>query len=225
MVGLNGAGKTTMIKLLLRLYDPTEGFITLNGTDIRKYRREDYYRLFSPVFQNVELFALPLAENVSMLPMQATDREKAAACLREAGLGGRLDELTKGLDTELLKIASEEGIDLSGGEKQKLALARALYKGAPVVVLDEPTAALDALAEKQLYERFDRMIGKKSAVYISHRLASTRFCDRIAMFMDGRMAEYGTHDELVAKGGEYARLFDVQAQYYREHPEGEEDAE
>ena len=225
VVGLNGAGKTTMIKLLLRLYDPTEGFITLNGTDIRKYRREDYYRLFSPVFQNVELFALPLAENVSMLPMQATDREKAAACLREAGLGGRLDELTKGLDTELLKIASEEGIDLSGGEKQKLALARALYKGAPVVVLDEPTAALDALAEKQLYERFDRMIGKKSAVYISHRLASTRFCDRIAMFMDGRMAEYGTHDELVAKGGEYARLFDVQAQYYREHPEGEEDAE
>ena len=225
VVGLNGAGKTTMIKLLLRLYDPTEGFITLNGTDIRKYRREDYYRLFSPVFQNVELFALPLAENVSMLPMQATDREKATACLREAGLGGRLDELTKGLDTELLKIASEEGIDLSGGEKQKLALARALYKGAPVVVLDEPTAALDALAEKQLYERFDRMIGKKSAVYISHRLASTRFCDRIAMFMDGRMAEYGTHDELVAKGGEYARLFDVQAQYYREHPEGEEDAE
>ena len=225
VVGLNGAGKTTMIKLLLRLYDPTEGFITLNGTDIRKYRREDYYRLFSPVFQNVELFALPLAENVSMLPMQATDREKAAVCLREAGLGGRLDELTKGLDTELLKIASEEGIDLSGGEKQKLALARALYKGAPVVVLDEPTAALDALAEKQLYERFDRMIGKKSAVYISHRLASTRFCDRIAMFMDGRMAEYGTHDELVAKGGEYARLFDVQAQYYREHPEGEEDAE
>ena len=225
VVGLNGAGKTTMIKLLLRLYDPTEGLITLNGTDIRKYPREGYYRLFSPVFQNVELFALPLAENVSMLPMQETDREKAAACLREAGLGDRLDELPKGLDTELLKIASEEGVDLSGGEKQKLALARALYKGAPVVVLDEPTAALDALAEKQLYERFDRMIGKKSAVYISHRLASTRFCDRIAMFMDGRLAEYGTHDELMARNGEYAHLFDVQAQYYREHPEGEEDAE
>ena len=225
VVGLNGAGKTTIIKLLLRLYDPTEGLITLNGTDIRKYPREDYYRLFSPVFQNVELFALPLAENVSMLPMQETDREKAAACLREAGLADKLDELPKGLDTELLKIASEEGVDLSGGEKQKLALARALYKGAPVVVLDEPTAALDALAEKQLYERFDRMIGKKSAVYISHRLASTRFCDRIAMFMDGRLAEYGTHDELMAKGGEYAHLFDVQAQYYREHPEGEEDAE
>ena len=225
VVGLNGAGKTTMIKLLLRLYDPTEGSVTLNGTDIRKYRREDYYRLFSPVFQNVELFALPLAENVSMLPMQSTDRERAAACLREAGLDEKLDSLSKGLDTELLKIASEEGVDLSGGEKQKLALARALYKDAPVVVLDEPTAALDALAEKQLYERFDRMIGKKSAIYISHRLASTRFCDRIAMFMDGRMAEYGTHDELISRGGEYARLFEVQAQYYRDHPEGEEAAE
>jgi ABC-type multidrug transport system fused ATPase/permease subunit len=173
----------------------------------------------------VELFAAPLAENVSMLPKEETDREKAAACLREAGLDKKLDGLKYGLDTELLKIASEEGIDLSGGEKQKLALARALYKDAPVVVLDEPTAALDALAEKQLYERFDRLIGKKSAVYISHRLASTRFCDRIAMFMDGRMVEYGSHDELMEKGGEYARLFDVQAQCYREHPEGEEAAE
>ncbi len=225
VVGLNGAGKTTMIKLLLRLYDPTEGTVTLNGTDIRRYRREEYFTLFSPVFQNVELFAAPLAENVSMLPKEETDRDKAAACLRDAGLDKKLDGLKYGLDTELLKIASEEGIDLSGGEKQKLALARALYKDAPVVVLDEPTAALDALAEKQLYERFDRLIGKKSAVYISHRLASTRFCDRIAMFMDGRMVEYGSHGELMEKGGEYARLFDVQAQYYREHPEGEEAAE
>ena len=225
VVGLNGAGKTTMIKLLLRLYDPTEGTVTLNGTDIRRYRREEYYRLFSPVFQNIEIFALPLAENVSMRPGRETDRKRAETCLREAGLGDKLDGLAKGLDTELLKVAAEDGIDLSGGEKQKLALARALYKGAPVVVLDEPTAALDALAEKQLYERFDRLIGKKSAVYISHRLASTRFCDRIAMFIDGRMAEYGTHDELMARGGEYARLFEVQAQYYREHPEGEEAAE
>lgn len=225
VVGLNGAGKTTMIKLLLRLYDPTEGTVTLNGTDIRKYRKEDYYRLFSPVFQNVELFALPLAENISMRPKQGTDRKKAETCLRDAGLGSRLDELGRGLDTELLKIAADDGIDLSGGEKQKLALARALYKDAPVVVLDEPTAALDALAEKQLYERFDRLIGTKSAVYISHRLASTRFCDRIAMFADGRMVEYGSHDELMARNGGYARLFEVQAQYYRDHPEGEEKAE
>ena len=224
VVGLNGAGKTTMIKLLLRLYDPTEGYITLNGTDIRKYRREDYYRLFSPVFQNIELFALPLAYNTSMRPKQETDRIRVDACLRDAGLGNKLDELANGLDTELLKVASEDGIDLSGGEKQKLALARALYKGAPVVVLDEPTAALDALAEKQLYERFDRMIGKKSTVYISHRLASTRFCDCIALFNNGRMTEYGTHDELIGKGGEYAHLFEVQAQYYREHSEEEVEA-
>lgn len=132
--------------------------------------------------------------------------------------------MKKGLDTELLKVVDEDGVDLSGGEKQKLALARALYKGAPVVVLDEPTAALDALAEKQLYERFNTMIGNHSAVYISHRLASTRFCDRIAMFTDGHMAEYGTHDELIAKNGEYARMFEVQAQYYRENGE-EADAE
>lgn len=225
VVGLNGAGKTTMIKLLLRLYDPTEGFITLNGTDIRRFRKAEYYRLFSPVFQNVELFAATLAENISMRPHAMTDMERAAACLEQAGLGDKLKELKKGLDSQVLKVVDEDGIDLSGGEKQKLALARALYKGAPVVVLDEPTAALDAIAEKQLYERFDTMIGRRSAVYISHRLASTRFCDNIAMFADGHMAEYGTHDELIARNGEYARMFDVQAQYYRENEEGgEQDA-
>ncbi|MDO5434750.1 MAG: ABC transporter ATP-binding protein [Clostridia bacterium] len=220
VVGLNGAGKTTMIKLLLRLYDPTSGSITLNGTDIRRFRKADYYRLFSPVFQNVEIFAAPLIENIAMRPATDADREKAASCIEQAGLGGKLKEMKKGLDTELLKVVDEDGVDLSGGEKQKLALARALYKGAPVVVLDEPTAALDALAEKQLYERFNTMIGGHSAVYISHRLASTRFCDRIAMFADGCMTEYGTHDELMAKNGDYARMFGVQAQYYRENGEG-----
>lgn len=220
VVGLNGAGKTTMIKLLLRLYDPTEGYITLNGEDIRNFTKEEYYKLFSPVFQNVEVFAATLAENIALLPPDEIDRDRAAACLEQAGLGDKFAEMKKGLDTELLKVVDEEGIDLSGGEKQKLALARALYKGAPVVVLDEPTAALDALAEKQLYERFDTMIGDRSAVYISHRLASTRFCDNIAMFADGHMVEYGTHDELMAKNGEYAHMFDVQAQYYRE--DGEE---
>ena len=223
VVGLNGAGKTTMIKLLLRLYEPTEGSITLNGTDIRRFRREDYYRLFSPVFQNVEVFATSLTENISLLPADETDRSKAEDCLCRAGLEEKLASLPHGLDSEVLKVVSEEGIDLSGGEKQKLALARALYKGAPVVVLDEPTAALDALAEKQLYERFDGMIGKKSAVYISHRLASTRFCDHIAMFKDGKMCEYGTHEELMARHGEYAHMFEVQAQYYQDHPDGEEE--
>lgn len=216
VVGLNGAGKTTMIKLLLRLYDPTQGYVTLNGTDIRRFKREEYYRLFSPVFQDVEIFAFPMAENVSMKTPEDTDRKRAEDVAFEAGLQEKVLSLRKGIDTELLKIVDEEGVDLSGGEKQKLALARALYKAAPVVVLDEPTSALDALAEQQLYERFDHMIGKKSAVYISHRLASTRFCDRVAMFRDGAMVEYGSHEELMAKGGEYAHMFEVQAQYYQE---------
>ena len=224
VVGLNGAGKTTMIKLLLRLYDPASGSITLNGTDIRRFRKAEYYQLFSPVFQNVEIFAATLAENVSLVPPTDTDRDKALSCLEQAGLGEKVAGMKKGLETELLKIVDDEGVDLSGGEKQKLALARALYKGAPVIVLDEPTAALDALAEKQLYERFNTMIGSRSAVYISHRLASTRFCDHVAMFADGRMVEYGTHEDLIAKGGEYARMFEVQAQYYRDGGE-EADAE
>ncbi len=216
VVGLNGAGKTTMIKLLLRLYDPTQGSILLNGVDIRSYRREDYYRLFSPVFQNVEVLAFPIAENISMKRAAATDTDRAYACAVQAGLKERMDELPGGIHTELLKIVDDSGVDFSGGEKQKLALARALYKDAPIVVLDEPTSALDALAEQRLYQSFDRMIGSKSAVYISHRLASTRFCDNVAMFQDGRMIEYGTHDDLMKQQGEYARMFELQAQYYKE---------
>lgn len=216
VVGLNGAGKTTMIKLLLRLYDPTEGVITLNGVDIRKFKREEYHKLFSPVFQNIEVLAFPIAEHISMKIAEDTDRDRAQAAAVEAGLEDKIKALPKGIDSELLKIVDDDGVDLSGGEKQKLALARALYKSAPLVVLDEPTSALDALAEQQLYERFNHMIGDKSAVYISHRLASTRFCDRVAMFADGKMIEYGSHDELMEKGGEYARMFEMQAQYYQE---------
>ena len=208
-----------MIKLLLRLYEPTEGVITLNGTDIRKFKREDYYKLFAPVFQNVEIFAFPVSENVSMRSEGDTNRDRAERCLREAGLENKLAEMKHGLDTALTNIVEDDGIDLSGGEKQKLALARALYKNADIVVLDEPTSALDAIAEQQLYERFDRMIGRKSAVYISHRLASTRFCDRIAMFKEGRMIEYGTYDELMQKDGEYAKMFNLQAKYYKENEE------
>ena len=216
VVGLNGAGKTTMIKLLLRLYDPTEGYITLNGIDISKFSRENYYRLFSPVFQDVEVFAFPISENVSMRTSEKTDIKKAEEAIKEAGLFDKIQSLPKGMESELLKIVDQEGIDLSGGEKQKLALARALYKAAPIVVLDEPTSALDAIAEQQLYERFNHMVGNKAAVYISHRLASTRFCDNVAMFKDGAMIEYGSHEDLMAKGGEYAKMFEVQAQYYQE---------
>lgn len=215
VVGLNGAGKTTMIKLLLRLYEPTEGTILLNGVDIRNYSREDYYKLFSPVFQDVQVMAFPIAENVSMQATAHTDLDKVYDCIVEAGLKERIDGLEKGIMTELLKVVDDEGVDLSGGEKQKLALARALYKGAPIVVLDEPTSALDAIAEQRLYESFDKMIGDKSAVYISHRLASTRFCDNVAMFKNGEMIEYGPHDLLMEKGGEYAHMFELQAQYYQ----------
>ena len=222
VVGLNGAGKTTMIKLLLRLYDPTEGYITLNGTDIRKFRRAEYYRLFAPVFQNVEIFAFLMSENIAMKRAGELDPERAARAAGEAGLEERIASLAKGLDTPLTKIVEDDGVDLSGGEKQKLALAKALYKGAKIVVLDEPTSALDAIAEQALYERFDEMIGNKSAVYISHRLASTRFCDRIAMFEDGRLVECASHDELMALNGKYAEMFNVQAQYYRESAEGTE---
>lgn len=216
VVGLNGAGKSTFIKLLLRLYDVTEGQILCNGTDIREFDRNEYFRLFSPAFQEVEVFAFPLCENVSMQLSENTDKARAEEFLRAAGMGEKLDKLPKGIDTQMLKVLYDDGVDLSGGEKQKMALARALYKNAPVVVLDEPTAALDALAEYHLYQSFDGMIGSRSAVYISHRLSSTRFCDTIAMFVGGEMVEYGTHDELLKKNGAYAEMFRVQAQYYVE---------
>ena len=216
VVGLNGAGKSTFIKLLCGLYTPTEGRILLNGVDIRCYDKREYYELFSPVFQNVEMFAFPMDENVSMKVAGETDSALAEEYLRAAGLGEKIDSLPKGVKTDLLKIISEDGVELSGGESQKLALARALYKNAPVVVLDEPTSALDALAEYHMYQSFDSMIGQKSAVYISHRLSSTRFCDHVAMFADGELKEYGTHESLLAAGGAYREMFEVQAQYYKE---------
>lgn len=225
VVGLNGAGKTTFIKLLLRLYDVTEGEILLNGTDIRCFKREEYYRLFAPVFQNVELFAFPMAENVSMMRPEETDKELAEECLIKAGMQEKLESLPHGVSTEILKVLHDDGIDLSGGERQKLALAKALYKNAPVMVLDEPTAALDALAEYELYKNFDEIIGNKTAVYISHRLSSTRFCDGIAMFQAGELVEYGTHEELLKKQGAYAEMYEIQAQYYKEGKDYAEDAE
>ncbi len=216
VVGLNGAGKSTFIKLLLRLYDVTEGCILMNGTDIRKFDRKEYYELFAPAFQDVMVFAFPIAENVSMKEPFNTDKAEAEKMLRLAGLGDKLDKLEKGVDTELLKVLYDDGVDLSGGEKQKLALARALYKKSKIIVLDEPTAALDALAEFRLYQSFNELVGDRTAVYISHRLSSTRFCDRVAMFKDGEVVEIGTHDSLMEADGAYADMFRVQAQYYVE---------
>lgn len=213
VVGLNGAGKTTLIKLLLRLYEPTEGRILLNGVDVKEYDRVEYYKIFAPVFQDGGVFAFSLAENVSM---GEPEKEKVKQCLMSAGLGTKLESLPRNIDTEVLRIFCEDGIDLSGGEKQKLALARALYKNAPVVILDEPTAALDPIAEGKLYEEFDNLINAKTAIYISHRLSSTQFCSYVAMFDNGRMVEYGTHTELLNKKGVYAKLFNMQAKYYTE---------
>lgn len=224
VVGLNGAGKSTFIKLLLRLYEPTEGEILLNGVNVKDYNRHDYYQVFAPVFQNVELFAFPLAENISMQAPDETDAKKAEECLQAAGLKEKLETLPKGVKTEVLKVIYDDGVDFSGGEKQKIALARALYKDAPVVVLDEPTAALDAVAESRLYEDFDKLIGGKTAVYISHRLSSTQFCNHVAMFSGGEMVEYGTHKSLLEQDGEYAKMFRIQAQYYMEESGEEADA-
>lgn len=215
VVGPNGSGKTTFIKLLCRLYDPTEGEILLNGIDIRKYRYEEYLALFSVVFQDFKLLALPLGENVA--GAADYDRPRAERCLRDAGFGDRLDAMPQGLDTYLYKDLDKEGVEISGGEAQKIAIARALYKDAPFLVLDEPTAALDPIAEAEVYARFDAIAGDKTAIYISHRLSSCKFCDAITVFDDGAIVQTGSHDDLVAdEAGLYHKLWQAQAQYYNE---------
>ncbi len=213
VVGMNGSGKTTMIKLLCRLYDPTEGMITLNGIDIRKYNYNEYKKIFSVVFQDFKLFAFTLGQNVSA--SVEYDKEKARKALVKAGLGNRLSEMPKGLNTNLYQNFEKDGVEISGGEAQKIALARALYKDAPFVILDEPTAALDPLAEYEIYSKFNEIIGEKTAVYISHRLSSCRFCSDIAVFDKGRLVQRGSHDSLVAdENGKYYELWNAQAQYY-----------
>lgn len=214
IVGRNGSGKTTMIKLLCRLYDPQEGEILVNGVDVRKFRQDEYARLFSVVFQDYVLFSLMLADNVAA--DKDYDREKVRRCLADAGFGKRLESLgEKGIESFLYKDYTDEGIEISGGEAQKLAIARAVYKEAPFVLLDEPTAALDPLAEAEVYSNFDKIAGDKTAIYISHRLSSCRFCDKIAVFDKGRLVQLGSHEELLAdEGGVYASLWNAQAKYY-----------
>ncbi len=222
VVGLNGAGKSTFIKLLLGLYQPTQGKILLNGNDILQYDRQSYFKIFAPVFQDVNLFAFTLQENISMQEKENTDSLLVEKVLRDSELDpGDRQQFPDGLNTQILKVIDDKGIDLSGGQKQKVALARALYKNAPVVILDEPTAALDALAEHNLYENFDKLIGGKTAVYISHRLSSTQFCNNVAMFKDGQLIEYGSHTSLLEKNGEYAKMFRTQAKYYEENQNGD----
>lgn len=211
LVGRNGAGKTTLIKLLCRLYEPTSGYITLNGIDIRKYSYKEYTQAFSVVFQDFHLFSLPLDENIAA----GTEIDEAAlqSSLAKVGLTDRVQQLPQGVRTRLYNN-NGSGVDLSGGEAQRTAIARALYKDAPFVILDEPTAALDPIAEAEIYEQFSQMTAGKTAVYISHRMSSCKFCDRIIVLDHGRIAEDGTHDTLLANHGIYANLYETQAQYY-----------
>ncbi len=213
VVGMNGSGKTTFIKLLCRLYDPTEGEILLNGINIRKYNYAEYMDIFSVVFQDFKLFALPLGENVAA--GREYHAEQAADCLKKAGFSDRLAAMPEGLDTYLYKEYDKTGVDVSGGEAQKIAIARALYKDAPFLILDEPTAALDPIAEAEIYAKLNEIVGDKTAIYISHRLSSCKFCDKILVFHQVTVIQQGTHSELVAdEDGEYYALWNAQAQYY-----------
>ena len=240
VVGVNGAGKSTFVKLLCGLLKPVEGKILVNGVDSRQFRREDYFGLFSAVFQKSGFLPVSIADNIMLnvrrkrgggnaanrLPgcREASadcvrDGEDIAVmweCIRRAGLEEKVKSLPQGADTCLVKRVAPDGTELSGGQEQKLLLARALYKDAPVLILDEPTAALDPVAEHGIYQEYRRMTKGKTSIFISHRLASTRFCDRILLFSDGKILESGTHEELIALGGQYKEMFEVQSRYYRE---------
>lgn len=215
VVGMNGSGKTTFIKLMCRLYDPTEGEILLNGVNIKKYDYDEYLAMFSVVFQDFKLFSFSLGENVAT--GSDHDVDKVMDCLYQSGFGERLATMPEGIKTTLYKDFDENGVEVSGGEAQKIALARALYKDSPFIILDEPTAALDPIAEYEIYSKFNEIVGNKAAIYISHRLSSCRFCDKIAVFDNGQIVQRSSHDELVTdESGKYYELWHAQAQYYTE---------
>lgn len=214
IVGLNGAGKTTLVKLVCGFLDPTEGRILLNGEDIRKFNRNDYYALFSAVFQEFSVLDVTVKENVAQC-VDGIDEARVWQCIDKAGLAEKIKSLPKGIETHLGRHVFKDGVEFSGGQTQRLMLARALYKNAPILVLDEPTAALDPIAENDIYQKYNDMTHGRTSFFISHRLASTRFCDRIIFVDGGKIAEEGTHDELLKNGGGYAYLFEVQSKYYR----------
>lgn len=215
IVGLNGAGKTTLVKLLCGLFDPTEGRVLLNGVNVRDFNRREYYGLFSAVFQEFSILDVTVAENIAQTN-ENIDAQKLWDCIEKAGLTQTIQKLPKGLDTHVGREVYLDGVLFSGGQTQRLMLARALYKDGAILLLDEPTAALDPLAENDIYQKYKDMTAGKTSLFISHRLASTRFCDRIIFVADGRITEEGTHDQLLARGGAYARLFEIQSRYYQE---------
>ena len=215
IVGLNGAGKTTLVKLLCGLFDSTEGRVLLNGVDVRDFNRREYYGLFSAVFQEFSILDVTVAENIAQTN-ENIDTKKLWDCIEKAGLTETIQKLPKGLDTHVGRQVYLDGVLFSGGQTQRLMLARALYKDGAILLLDEPTAALDPLAENDIYQKYKDMTAGKTSLFISHRLASTRFCDRIIFVADGHITEEGTHDQLLARGGAYAKLFEVQSRYYQE---------
>ncbi len=215
LVGVNGAGKTTLVKLLCGLYHPDKGRILLNGTDIKEFKSVEYFKEFSVVFQDVFAFAFTIAQNVACCKPEDINYSKVEDCLIRAGLKDKIYSLPNGVKSIMLKDLDEEGVVFSGGELQKLMLARALYKNSPVLILDEPTAALDPIAESEIYEKYNSFTKEKTSIFISHRLSSTRFCDRIILLKEGKIIETGTHDELLEKNGEYAAMYNIQSHYYK----------
>ncbi|WP_223178956.1 ABC transporter ATP-binding protein [Paenibacillus sp. B2(2019)] len=215
IVGHNGAGKTTLIKLLCRLYEPDSGEITLNGINIKHFAKTDYWRLFSTVFQEIRVLAFSLAENISLKEHRESDALRIHDSLEKAGLSEKVASLKSGILTPMQKFLDDQGVEFSGGENQRMMLARALYKNGELIILDEPTAAVDAIAEFNLYTRFNEMIGERTALYISHRLSSTRFCDQILYMEQGEISEAGSHSELMERRGKYNQMYQIQAQYYK----------
>lgn len=216
LVGVNGAGKTTLVKLLCGFYKADSGEILLSGINIDRFRRDDLYTMFAAVFQDICILPLTAGENISFNSTQKSDKGRLVDVLKTAGVYEDLMKYDSGIDTPMTKEISENGVVLSGGQQQKLTLARALYKNAPVIILDEPTAALDPIAESEIYEKFHQVTGETTALYISHRLASTRFCNRILLMKDGKIIESGTHDALMQASGVYANMYEIQSHYYKD---------
>lgn len=219
LVGVNGAGKSTLVKLLCGLYHPEEGRILFNGTDINHFEKDELFGLIAPVFQESAIFPFTVAENISLKTADDTHKERVIECLKTVGLIDAVQKYENGIDHMMLHITQEDGVLLSGGQQQKLFMARALYKDAPILIFDEPTAALDPIAESETYEQFNQLSKAKTTVYISHRLASTRFCDRIVLFENGEVKASGNHDVLLGTCEAYARMYQLQSQYYNEDME------